>query len=275
VRVVADLEALSRAAAEEFARRARAAIARQGRFRVALAGGSTPARLYRLLADPRRPWRRRIPWAKVHVFFGDERAVPPSHRDSNYGMARAALLSRVPIPASQVHPIRIAADARDHGRDDGRGKHRGAAALRAARCAARDYERILRRAFETPAGRVPRFDLVLLGMGADGHVASIFPGDPALGVRRRLASGVRPPGPAVPGGTYARVTLNLPILNAAAGVLILVSGDSKRDALAQAVPGRRRAAADRRHLPASRVKPVRGDLLWIVDRAAAGRPRRR
>ncbi len=262
MRVVTDLEALSRAAAEEFTRRARAATTRQGHFRVALAGGSTPARLYALLADPRRSWRRRIPWAKVHVFFGDERAVPLTHRDSNYRMARFALLRRVPIPPSQIHPIRVAG-------------HRRSPGLKAAHRAAHLYDRVLRRAFATPDRGIPRFDLVLLGMGADGHVASIFPGSGALRIRRRLVTGVSPPGSAGPGGTRARVTLTLPVINAASCVMILVSGESKSDTLVGVLASRRgrrgAGAAGRGVLPASLVKPTRGDLFWIVDRAAAER----
>jgi 6-phosphogluconolactonase len=244
VRVLADLEALSRAAAEEFARTAADAVRRRGFFRVALAGGTTPRRLYALLADRAAPWRARIPWSATHVFFGDERLVPPDHPDSNYRMARRALFARVPIPPRQIHRVR--------------GETRRPAA------AARELERALRACFRLRSGAVPRFDLVILGMGADGHVASLFPGDPALGERRRLAA-VADSGRGAAAPERARVTLTLPVLNRAARLMVLVSGASKAGALRRALaPGR--ASPDP---PARLLRPGRGRVTWLVDRAAA------
>jgi 6-phosphogluconolactonase len=248
VRVLPDLEALSRAAAAVFTL-ATVAAARRGRpVRIALAGGTTPRRLYEMLADPAGPWRARVPWPALHVFFGDERMVPPDHPDSNYRMARETLLSGAPVPARRVHRIR------GEGRDPAR--------------AARAYERVLLACFRTRPGVTPRFDLVLLGMGADGHVASLFPGSPVLGEPRRLAAAARP------AGGRERVTLTLPVLNAAACVIVLVSGGAKAEAAQRALA---RARDAREPLPAALVRPRRGRVIWLLDRGAARllRPRRR
>lgn len=235
VRVVDGPAALARAAAEEWCARALAAVEGSGRFAVALAGGSTPRALYALLADPAAPYHDALPWARTHVFFGDERTVPPDHPQSNYGMAREALLARVALRPENVHRIR--------------GEEEPEAAARA-------YEDELRAFF----GPAPRFDLVLLGMGAEGHTASLFPGSPALEEASRLV--VAPLVP-VPGGR--RITLTLRALDAAARVLFLVSGASKADTLARVLSRGSGAEA----LPAARVRPVDGTVLWLVDRAAA------
>src|SRR5262245_32374358 len=156
----ADAEAVSQAAAREFARIATEAIVSQGRFTVALSGGSTPKRLFQILADP--PFRDTITWSQVHVFWGDERCVPPDHADSNYLMAKEALLSRVPIPAENVHRPQAEREDRD--------------------AAARDYQDEIAKVFGVvPDGEPPVFDLFLLGMGPDAHTASLFPHTPALG----------------------------------------------------------------------------------------------
>jgi len=228
--------AVAAAAAQEFVRLATEAIAARGRFAVALAGGSTPRALYTLLADEAAPYRARIDWDKVHVFFGDERQVDPDHPDSNCRMATETLIGRVPIPAEQVHRIRGENPDADR--------------------AAEEYDEILTADFHLSAGDRPRFDLVLLGMGPDGHTASIFPGSAAARITDRLAAGVRvePPG-------HDRVTLTLPVLNAAAAVVFMIAGADKAAALARVAAGH--------DLPAGRVRPADGTLLWLVDRAAA------
>lgn len=234
LRRVEDAEALARTAAEELAGAARDAVAARGAFTVALAGGSTPRRLYALLADPTAPYRARIPWDRTHVFFGDERPVPPDDPDSNYGMARRALLAHV--PAASVHRIR--------------GEQPGAAAA---------YEAELRAFFRLPAGAAPpRLDVVLLGLGADGHTASLFPGTDAVGEAERWVVS-----PFVPQLGTRRTTLTLPVLNRARRVLFLVSGADKAPALARAL------GAGAPPVPAARVRPE-GGAVWLVDAAAAG-----
>ena len=240
IRVYADTEGVSTAAARLFAGEARRAVARRGRFTVLLAGGETPRRTYELLA--RMPSRGRVPWKEVHVFWGDERCVPESDPRSNAGMARRALLDRVPVPGGQVHPILCDRSPRE-----------GAAA----------YEEILRAFFGADP---PRFDLVLLGLGTNGHTASLFPGTSVLAERERWAAEIT-----VPGEPFSRVTLTLPVINAAACVAFLVTGSTKAGVLREIleedpVP---------RQLPARLVRPAAGRLLWLVDRAAGGLLRHR
>lgn len=239
VRVAPDAAALARLAAEEVVLRAEAAVAARGRFAIALAGGSTPRALHALLADPDEPFRARIPWERAHVFFGDERHVPPDHPDSNYGMARATLLAKVPIPAGNVHRIRaeLEPDA-----------------------AAAEYEEELRRVLGagSPDAGKPRLDLALLGLGADGHTASLFPGSPALLEASRLVAA-----PWVEHLRHHRITLTLPALRAARAAAFLVSGAGKAARVADVLEG---AGAS---LPAGLVRPVEGDLLWLLDAPAA------
>ncbi len=231
----ADPGALARAAAEEVARRAEEAVAARGAFTRALAGGSTPRALYRLLADPREPYRARIRWPAVHAFFGDERAVPADSPDSNARMAREALLDHVPLASVHRIPGELGAEAA------------------ADRC-----EADLRAHFgEVP---FPRFDLVLLGLGGDGHTASLFPGSPALGERQRWAVA----GPAGLPPRVPRVTLTLPVLDAARAALFLVAGADKATALRRLV----RPAAGEEPIPAARVRP-QGALLVLADESAA------
>ncbi|HKJ92661.1 MAG TPA: 6-phosphogluconolactonase, partial [Longimicrobiales bacterium] len=196
VLVLRDGAALAERAAELFLERARAAVARHGRFSVAMAGGRTPVPTYQRLTEPE--YRDRVPWQQVHVFWGDERCVPPDDPRSNEGMVRHTLLDGVPVPESQVHPVRCAGDPA---------------------AAARDYEAALRAHF----GDTPRFDLVLLGLGTNGHTASLFPGTAVLRERRRWAADVRPGEEPV-----TRVTLTLPVLQQAACVAFLVSGRPRR-----------------------------------------------
>lgn len=241
LRRVSDAEAVARAAAEEIVAAAARAVHERGRFTVALAGGSTPRRTYELLADPDAPYRARLRWDATHVFFGDERHVPPDHPDSNYRMAREALLDRVSV--ASVHRMR--------------GEERQAAA------AADGYEAELRRFFGLGADAPPpRLDLVLLGLGPDGHTASLFPASAALDERRRWVVA-----PYVERLGAHRITLTLPVIERAREVLFLVSGAEKAEALSRAIappPGEA-------PVPAGRVRPEHGALVWIVDRAAASR----
>jgi 6-phosphogluconolactonase len=236
VRRVADAEALARAGAEAVAAAAEQAVAARGRFTLALSGGSTPRPVYALLADPRAPFRARVPWDRTHVFFGDERPVPPHHPDSNYRMAREALLAHVPV--ASVHRI----PAEQPG-------------------ASEAYEGELRSFFALPPGaEPPRLDLVLLGLGPDGHTASLFPGTTALDEWTRWVAS-----PWVARLGTARTTLTFPVLNRAREVLFLVSGADKADALRRVLAPAPGADA----LPAARVAPADGRVAWIVDAAAS------
>ena len=228
---------MAREAAAEFARIAAAACAARGAFRVALSGGTTPRAAFEALADARGPYATSVPWDRAHIFFGDERQVPPDSEHSNARMACEALLRHVPIPDEQIHRIRGENPDPDR--------------------AAEEYEEILRDRFRLAGSAKPRFDLVLLGMGADGHTASLFPGSRALEETERLA--VATLAPVEPRG---RITLTLPVLNAASTVMVLVTGAAKGSAFARV-----RAGAD---LPVARVRPADGALLWLADRAAVG-----
>jgi 6-phosphogluconolactonase len=241
VRVLPDNAALSRAAADEILRAARAALQEHGRFTVALSGGSTPRAIFARLAADAAAGRTQLPWDKVQVFFGDERHVPPDHPDSNYRMANEALLSKVPIPPANVHRIH--------------------AELEAARAAV-EYEDELRRTFGSHAGEVPRFDLIMLGMGPDGHTASIFPGSAALRERTALVAANW-----VEKLNCHRITFTYPLLNAAAEVLFVAGGADKAGMLRHVLRG---DPSGQKH-PAQAVRPASGRLLWLVDEAAAGR----
>jgi 6-phosphogluconolactonase len=238
LRILEDLDTLARAAAEEITGLAESAIAAQGRFTIVLSGGSTPKPVYRLLAEA--PYRDRILWDRVYVFWGDERHVPPDHPDSNFGMAHDELLSKVPLPPDNIHRVR--AEKTD------------------AERAAREYEWTLRSAFNLDEGQVPRFDLVLLGLGADGHTASLFPGSDAVRERTRLVAA-----PWVSAQSSFRITLTLPVLNRAACALFVVSGEEKAEALRSVLEGD--LQPDR--FPAQGVRLDEGRVLWFVDRAAA------
>jgi len=236
----ADAAALARQAADLFTTLASAAAQEYRSLSVALGGGSTPKALYELLASA--AYRERIQWPLIHFFWGDERYVPADHADSNYRMAYEALLARVPVPAANIH--RMATDSPDE-----------EAAARAAEADLRDH-------FKLQPGQLPRFDLILLGLGDDGHTASLFPGQPAVEVTDRLVVAT-PPGRLPP--PVDRLTLTLPVINHAAHVVFLVAGAGKAAAL-QGVLHPVAGAA----LPASRVHPTAGTLRWLTDQAAAG-----
>lgn len=208
-------------------------IEMKDRFSIALAGGSTPKMLYELLA--KEPYRSSIDWTKVHVFFGDERCVPPDHADSNYRMAREALLGKVPLPPDNVYRMKGELDPK---------------------AAAEEYDQQLREWFADNA-----IDLVLLGMGDDGHTASLFPGTEALGetTRRCVANHV-------PKLNTWRLTLTAPFINQAWQVMILVTGRNKAERLQEVLEG----APDPQRLPVQMIKPEIGRLVWLMDTAAAG-----
>jgi 6-phosphogluconolactonase len=239
------VDALMARAAEVFVADAAQATRARGRFVVALSGGSTPRRLYELLATP--AWAGRVDWANVHLCWGDERCVPPADAGSNYRMTREALLDRVPVPAANVHRMRGEVAPAD-----------GASA----------YEAELRGLFATPAGPPStqpgrRFDLVLLGMGDNGHTASLFPGLTAVRERDRWVVAEH-----VAEVSMWRITLTPPVLNAAARVVFVVSGAGKAAMLGRVREGPRTPDA----LPAQAIAPTAGALDWLVDAAASPAP---
>jgi 6-phosphogluconolactonase len=234
IRILNTPADLFQAAATEFAALASQAVQSTGRFSVALSGGSTPKSLYTLLAGGSIP---NIPWEKIFFFFGDERCVPPDHPDSNYRMAReTGLFSKVP----DDHVFRVSAEEKD------------------ADIAARAYEQTLRKFFGLQPGEFPRFDLALLGLGPDGHTASLFPGTAALNenVRLVVANWVEK------FQTY-RITLTLPVLNRSACVMFLASGADKANIVHEVLLENPSA-----NLPSQKVRPSDGRLLWLLDRAA-------
>jgi 6-phosphogluconolactonase len=225
-------EELAEAAASDFATRAEEAINARGRFAVVLAGGSTPEATYEALT---RDYADRLDWSKVHVFFGDERTVQPDHEDSNYRMVRETLLSHIRV--GSVHRMRCELTPAE---------------------AAADYEEQLREFFGP--SEVPSFDLILLGLGEDGHTASLFPETSALDVTDWCVV-VNP----VLKLETSRLTLTIPVINAARAVTFLVAGEDKAEALKEVLEG----DADPRAYPAKFIRPEGGDLTWMVDRAAA------
>ena len=237
IRTLTTPQELFAAAAEEVVRAANEAVAQRGRFTIALAGGSTPKSLYNLLATNART---ALPWDRMFFFWGDERHVPPTDPDSNYRMADETMLSKIPVAAANVFRMKT--------------ENPDAAAV------AENYEQTLRKFFQVEPGQVPTFDLILLGMGPDGHTASLFPHTAALQEKSRLVLANW-----VEKMTTYRITLTLPVLDAARCVIFLVSGTDKATALhavlEEDVPGEQ--------YPAKLVRPRQGKLIWLVDRAAA------
>jgi len=238
LRVFPDPDAVASAAADEFVRRAGSKVESGRIFTVALSGGSTPKRLYDLLAAD--PYRHQVPWRDIHFFWGDERTVPPDDAESNFGAANERLFSQVDIPADNIH--RIKGEAGD------------------PMAAAADYEAELFRFFGLEEGEFPRLDLAFLGMGADGHTASLFPATQALSETRRLAVA-----PWIEKLQTHRVTLTCPVFNKAACIRFLVTGSDKADTLKAVLDGN----SDKPQYPAQLIRPESGDLTWLVDEAAA------
>ncbi len=236
IRILENPADLFREAAVEFSALANEAVRARGRFCVALSGGSTPKGLYALLATGVVA----VPWEKIYFFWGDERHVPPDDPESNYRMANEALLSKVPILPDNV--FRILGEEKD------------------AQAAARKYEETLVKFFSLKAGELPRFDLILLGMGPDGHTASLFPASAALQESHRsvVANWVEQ-------FHTDRITLTLPVLNNAAEVIFLVSGDEKSGILRRVLEG------NGGQFPSQLVHPKDGMLIWLLDKPAASK----
>jgi 6-phosphogluconolactonase len=239
VRILADANSIAQTAAAEFLDAAQKAVREKDSFCVALSGGSTPKALYGLLIN-NPVLQAVVPWGKTQFFFGDERHVPPDDAESNFRMVTEAMLAKAPVDAHQVHRIK--------------GEKRNAAQ------AAEEYEEDLRASFRLAKGQLPRFDLVLLGMGPEGHTASLFPGTKALKEERRLVVNNWV------GKLYTdRITLTPPVLNNAARVLFMVHGAEKAPALKAVLEG----PYEPDQLPAQIIKPKVGKVLWLVDPSAA------
>lgn len=235
IRVCRDLPELCRQAAVQTVALVQDAVARNGRCSLVLAGGSTPRTLYGLLAQDHA---EEILWSQVHLFWGDERYVPHDDPSSNYRMAQENLLSRVPVPAANVHPMPTSFDDPD--------------------AAADAYESTLQEYF---ASTRPRFDLVLLGIGADGHTASLFPGSRAINERKRWVTAVE-----VAADPRRRLTMTFPTINGAANVFVLAAGAAKAEAVRCAL----RESPDLRACPASGIRPTSGNITWWLDAEAVG-----
>jgi 6-phosphogluconolactonase len=232
-----DLESLSREAARIFSKQAAKTIEERGHFLTALNGGGTPQRLFQLLAEE---YREEIAWDKVHIFWGDERCVPPGEAGSNYGQARDAFLGHVPVSDSNIHRVKGELEPAE---------------------AARDYALTLSR-FASPPLDFPRFDLVYLGLGEDGHTASLFPGSPA-----DVREPVIPVTAQYQDRPANRVTLTQVVFNQARMVVFMATGEKKAGALAEVLSGRYNPDK----YPAQRIEPKDGRLIWLVDEEAAGR----
>jgi 6-phosphogluconolactonase len=240
VRILTNIDAIAKRAAQDFVQSATQAVSEKGSFTVALAGGSTPKALYSLFAND-AALRSQVPWDKMYVYFGDERSVGPDHADSNFRMATETMLSKVPLKPEQV--FRIKGEYKDTEK------------------AAQEYEQVLRTSFKIAEGQFPRFDLVFLGIGNEGHTASLFPGTKALHETKRLV--VRN----WVGKLYTnRITLTAPAINSAARVIFMVTGADKTLALKGVLEG----PYEPEQLPAQLIQPPNGKLFWLVDTVAGG-----
>lgn len=234
-RVFPDVDQLSRAAASRFLQLASASIEEAGVFTVALSGGSTPKTLYSLLAD--EPYRSQLPWDRIHFFWGDERCVPPNDPQSNFRMASEALLTKIPVPPANIHRIKGEMEPFQ---------------------VASEYEEELRSSFQPRADEMPRFDLMLLGLGTDGHTASLFPGTAALLEKEKFCVANW-----VPKLDAWRITLTFPVINNSAQVMFLVTGADKSEVIRSI-----RAGDHGRNYPSQKVQPVNGSVVWLLDSAA-------
>ena len=234
-----DPVSLARRAAQYFVEMAGEAVAGRGRARIAISGGSTPKAAFELLADANQPWRNRMPWNSLDLYWVDERAVPPDDAESNYRMTREALLDHAPLRPEQIHRMEGELNPEE-------------AALR--------YESDLRAGFHLEGDERPQFDLVALGMGPDGHTASLFPHTAALRERSRLVVANH-----VPQKDTWRITLTWPVINHASSVFFLIAGADKAEILKEVLTGPR----DPERLPSQLIWPSSGILTLILDKAAA------
>ena len=234
-----DSAALAQRAAQQFVEVAEQAVATRGRARIAISGGSTPKVAFQLLADPGQPWLKRMPWDKLDLFWVDERTVPPDHPDSNYRMTKQAMLDHVPLKADQIH------------RMEGELEPEVAAAR---------YESLIRNTFRLEGAESPRFDLIALGMGDDGHTASLFPHTAAINEMGRLVTANH-----VPQMNTWRITLTWPVINRASSVFFLIGGKNKAELIKEVFTGPR----DPERLPSQLIWPASGILSLILDKDAA------
>jgi 6-phosphogluconolactonase len=234
IRIYKDVEALGLAVADLFLEKACLAVEQKGRFTVSLAGGETPRRIYEILGKP--PYRNNIPWKQVHIYWGDERYVPADDIRSNQLMARKALLDHVPIPPDQVHPIVCEVSPQQ---------------------AAKAYEKEIEADFLEAK---PQFDFIFLGLGSDGHTASLFPNTPVLQERAQWTGHVY-----LPEQDSHRVTLTAPLINYARCIVFLVTGDSKAEIVREVLEG----PQDHLRLPSQMIAPQNGELFWFLDQEAS------
>ncbi len=226
---------LAKQAAEIFVASARRSVGKRGRFAVAISGGSTPRRMHKMLA--REPYFLNIPWGKIHIFWVDERCVPQDNRESNCGMAKRDFINEVPISETQVHLITCESSPG---------------------VSAKEYQKILSDFFSFKSTRITRFDLIYLGMGADGHIASLFPGQKTLYEKEKLAVAVKGGDPNV-----NRISMTLPVLNQARHIVFLITGEEKARTVQTVLEDRKI------RLPAQKIRPLNGQLTWLLDRGAA------
>ncbi|MGP8271015.1 MAG: 6-phosphogluconolactonase [Terracidiphilus sp.] len=234
-----DAATLARRAAQYFVEMIGEAVAGRGRARVAISGGSTPKATFQMLADPDQPWRNRMPWNRLDIYWVDERAVPPDNAESNYRMTCEALLDYVPLRPDQIHRMEGELDPE---------------------VAASRYESELRNSFRLEGAQSPRFDLVQLGMGTDGHTASLFPHTQAIHEVARLAIANH-----VPQMNAWRITLSWPVIDYASSVFFLIAGEDKAKILKEVLTG----PHDPERLPSQLIWPVSGILTLFLDKAAA------
>jgi 6-phosphogluconolactonase len=244
LKIVADKIAMSEAAAERITTLVETAVSARGVAAVSLTGGTTPDVLYQFLADPNRPWRDRLDWGHVHLFWSDEREVPPDHPESNFGLANRLLIQHVSVPATQIHRMRGELPASDAGRL---------------------YDALLRARRDQVAG--PLFDVMLLGIGANAHIASIFPDSPIFDRSERserFATGIY-----VPEISLWRITLTPPALLDSAAIVVIANGSSKAVAVSAALEGTLDVARN----PAQLLRAAGDRVQWIIDSAASARLR--